>query len=429
MWAPASIASDRAATRAAPTTSALDRSRKAGHNPPMSIHDAPLEPGQAAAAAPGKAMPPASDPATAGGHLTIDLTAIEANWRALSGRTVPIECAAVVKADAYGCGLEAVTARLAKAGCKTFFVADLAEGARVRALARDAVIYVLNGLLPQTAQAFAAANLRPVINGPAELAEWDAFVAATSWRGGAALHVDTGMNRLGLSPDEAVAVASRVQLENHGFTLLMSHLACAETPSNSMNDRQIRLFRELRILFRGVSSSLANSSGIFLGGGTVHCDLVRPGVALFGGNPTPGQSNPMRPVVELKGRIVQVREVKRGDTVGYGASYTAQRPSRLAIVAVGYADGFLRSAAGDRNKPPAQVIVAGKRCPLAGRVSMDLIAVDVTDVPDGRARRGDFATLIGAELGIDELAAALGTISYEVLTRLGHRLHRVYKGA
>jgi alanine racemase len=408
---------------------ALDGSRIAGHNPPMSIQDAPFEPGQAAPAAPSKAMPPATDPATAGGLLTIDLTAIEANWRALSSRTVPIECAAVVKADAYGCGLEAVTARLAKAGCKTFFVADLAEGARVRTLAREAVIYVLNGLLPNTAQAFAEANLRPVINGPAELAEWDAFVAATNWRGGAALHVDTGMNRLGLSPDEAVAVASRVQLENHGFTLLMSHLACAETPSNSMNDRQIRLFRELRILFRGVSSSLANSSGIFLGGGTVHCDLVRPGVALFGGNPTPGQSNPMRPVVELKGRIVQVREVKRGDTVGYGGSFTAQRTSRIAIVAVGYADGFLRSAAADRNKPAAQVIVAGKRCPLAGRVSMDLISVDVTDVPDGRARRGDFATLIGAELGIDELAAALGTISYEVLTRLGQRLHRVYKGA
>jgi alanine racemase len=405
---------------------ALDASRSAGHNPPMSVQDAPLEPGQKA---PDKAPPAAPDPAAAGGLLTIDLAAIEANWRTLASRTVPIECAAVVKADAYGCGLDAVTARLAKAGCRTFFVADLAEGRRVRAIAREAIIYVLNGLLPHTAQAFADASLRPVINGPAELAEWDAFVAATNWRGGAALHVDTGMNRLGLSPDEAVAVASRVQLENHGFTLLMSHLACAETPSNSMNDRQIRLFRELRILFRGVSSSLANSSGIFLGGGTVHCDLVRPGMALFGGNPTPGQSNPMRPVVELKGRIVQVREVKRGDTVGYGGTFTAQRPSRIAIVAVGYADGFLRSAAGDRNKPAAQVIVAGKRCPLAGRVSMDLISVDVTDVPDGRARRGDFATLIGAEIAVDELAAALGTIGYEVLTRLGHRFHRVYKGA
>jgi alanine racemase len=374
-------------------------------------------------------MPAASDPAIAGGLLTIDLAAVEANWRMLAARTLPIECAAVVKGDAYGCGLEPVVAKLAKAGCRTFFVADIAEGRRVRALARDAVIYVLNGLMPHTAPAFAEASLRPVINGPAELAEWDAFVASSNWRGGAALHVDTGMSRLGLTPDEAAAVAARLQLENHGFTLLMSHLACAETPSNPMNDQQIRMFRELRIRFRGVPSSLANSSGIFLGGGTVHCDLVRPGMALFGGNPTPGKRNPMRAVVELKGRILQVREVKRGDTVGYGGSFTAQRLSRVAIVAVGYADGFLRSAAADRNKPAAQVLVAGKRCPIAGRVSMDVISVDVTDVPDGRARRGDFATLIGPGLAVDEQAAALGTIGYELLSRLGQRFHRVYKGA
>src|SRR3984893_3956261 len=178
--------------RGARNAAALDGSRRAGHNPLMSIQDAPLGPGQA---------PPGSDPAATGGLLTIDLAAIEANWRTLSGRTVPIECASVVKADAYGCGLELVTAKLAKAGCKTFFVADIAEGRQVRAIAREAVIYVLDGLLPNTAQAFASAELRPVINGPAELAEWDQFVtAATTWRGGAALHVDTGMNRLGLSP-------------------------------------------------------------------------------------------------------------------------------------------------------------------------------------------------------------------------------------
>jgi alanine racemase len=392
----------------------------------MAIQEAPLDPGTAVSAATAKALSPELE---AGGILTIDLAAIEANWRLLAGRTVPAECAAVVKADAYGCGLELVTARLAKAGCQTFFVADLIEGRRVRAIAPQATIYVLNGLPPHTAAAFADASLRPVINAPAELAEWDQFVAATGWRGGAALHVDTGMNRLGLSPDEAVAIAARVQLENHGFTLLMSHLACAETPNHPMNDRQIRLFRELRILFRGISSSLANSSGIFLGGGAVHCDLVRPGVALYGGNPTPGRPNPMRPVIELKGRIAQVREVKRGDTVGYGATFTAQRPSRIAVVAAGYADGILRSAAAapERNKPPAQVIIAGKRCPIAGRVSMDLIAVDVTDLPSGHASRGGFATLIGGDLDVDELAAALGTMSYEVLTSLGRRYHRIYK--
>lgn len=374
------------------------------------------------------ASPADADAAEAGGLLTIDLAAVEANWTVLAGTTVPVECAAVVKADAYGCGLEPVTRVLFRAGCRTFFVANVAEGRRVRAIAPDATIYVLNGLMPGSAPSFAHDYLQPVINSTVELAEWDAFVAINKWRGGAALHVDTGMNRLGITVDEAVAIAPRLQSENHGFTLLMSHLACAETPDHPMNDRQIRLFREIRILYRGLASSLANSSGIFLGG-TVYCDLVRPGIALYGGNPTPGKSNPMRPVVELKGRIIQVRTVGKGETVGYGAAFTAGRPSRVAVVAVGYADGFLRSAAAARGKSAAEVVVAGRRCPLVGRVSMDLIAVDVTDLAEGSARRGDLATLIGDGLSVDDLAAGMGTIGYEVLTNLGRRYHRVYRGA
>ena len=247
----------------------------------MTVHEPDLRPANVAPAA-------ASDPTEAGGILTIDLAAIEANWKMLAGMTVPVECAAVVKANAYGCGLEPVTRTLSEAGCRTFFVADVAEGRRVRALAPEAVIYVLNGLMPGSAPAFAVDYLRPVINSTTELAEWDAFVAIKNWRGGAALHVDTGMNRLGITVDEAAAIAPRMQSENHGFTLLMSHLACAEIPDHPMNDRQIRLFREIRLLYRGVSSSLANSSGIFLGG-SAYCDLVRPGVALYGVNPTPGK--------------------------------------------------------------------------------------------------------------------------------------------
>src|SRR5712691_604775 len=385
----------------------------------MTIHDPDLRPATM--------PPPAPGQAEAGGILTIDLAAIEANWKKLAGMTIPVECAAAVKADAYGCGLDPVTHKLAKAGCRTFFVADVAEGRRVRAIAPDAVIYVLNGLMPGSAQAFADDYLRPVINSATELAEWDAFVAGRSWRGGAALHVDTGMNRLGITIDEAVAIAPRIQSENHGFTLLMSHLACAETPDHPMNDRQIRLFREIRIMYRGVSSSLANSSGIFLGG-TMYCDLVRPGIALYGANPTPDKKNPMRPVVELKGRIIQVRAVNKGETVGYGATFAAARPSRIAVVAVGYADGVLRSAGASKAKPAAEVIIAGRRCPIAGRVSMDLLAVDVTDLADGTARRGDLATLIGDGMSVDDLAAAMGTIGYEVLTNLGRRYHRVYKG-
>jgi alanine racemase len=368
----------------------------------------------------------ASGEAEAGGVLTIDLAAIAANWKRLYGMTVPVESAAVVKADAYGCGIERVVPVLKKVGCRTFFVADIAEGRRVRAAAPDAVIYVLNGLMPSTAPAFADVNLRPVINSTTELAEWDTFIAANNWDGGAALHIDTGMNRLGLTPEEAVAIAPRIQSATHGFKLLMSHFACAETPGHPMNDQQIRLFREIRILFRGVPSSLANSAGIFLGG-TAHCDLVRPGIALFGGNPIPGQKNVMRPVVELKGRITQVRQIKKGDTVGYGASWTAARPSRLAIIAVGYGDGYFRSAAAGKGKAPANVIIAGKPCPLIGRISMDLLAVDVTDLPGSAARRGEFATLIGSGIDVDEFGAACGTIGYEVLTNLGRRYHRHYR--
>jgi len=385
----------------------------------MTVHDPALHPAPAPA--------PIPKEGETGGILTVDLAAIEANWKTLASMTMPVECAAVVKANGYGCGLEPVTRRLAKAGCRTFFVADLAEARLVRAIAPDATIYVLNGMMPGSAGAFADGSFRPVINSLTELAEWDAFIAENRWQGGAALHVDTGMNRLGVAVQEAVAIAPRIQSQNHGFTLLMSHLACAETPDHAMNDRQIRVFREIRIMYRGLPSSLANSSGIFLGG-TVFCDLVRPGIALYGANPTPGKKNPMRPAVELKARIIQVRAVNQGESVGYGATWTAARPSRIAVVAVGYADGFLRSASAAKGKPMTEIVIAGRRCPLVGRVSMDLLAADVTELPEGTARRGDLATLIGDGLSVDDLAAHMGTIGYEVLTSLGRRYHRVYRG-
>jgi len=372
--------------------------------------------------------PVASGPPSieAGGVLTIDLSAIEANWRALSRRAMPSECAAVVKADAYGCGIEPVAARLAKAGCKTFFVADLAEAHRVRKSAPESVIYVLNGLLPRTAIAFASLRARPVIGSMVELAEWDAFCTAHQWQEGAALHVDTGMNRLGISANEAAALAPRIRSENHGITLLMSHFACSENEKHPLNEQQIKLFREVRVLYRGIPSSLANSSGIFLGP-AAHCDMVRPGVALYGVNPTPGRSNPMRAAIELQARIVQVRNVPKGETVGYNAAWTAKRVTRLAVVAVGYADGYLRASSASDAAPGGSAIVGGKRCPLAGRVSMDLLAIDITELPESAARRGDFATLIGDEISVDEVANAAGTIGYEVLTGLGHRYHRVHR--
>jgi len=382
------------------------------------------------APAPQPAPPQAAagpDAVDTGGVVTVDLGAIVNNWRALANRAVPAVCAAVVKADAYGCGVEPVTTALANAGCTTFFVAHLAEAGRVRAAAPGAAVYVLNGIAPGGAARFAQIDARPVIGTMAEYVEWDAFRAGSGWQGLAALHFDTGMNRLGFTRTEAPVFTTRVRLPGHGIALVMSHLACADTPGHPLNGRQIEAFRDLRYLFRGVPASLANSSGIFLGA-AAHCDLVRPGAALFGVNPTPGAPNRMAPAVTVKARIVQARAVARGDTVGYGADYKAAAPRRIAIVSAGYADGYPR-AAGNANarssgRDPACVVIAGHRCPLAGRISMDLLAADVTAVPEADVRRGDDAILIGSGITVDEVALWSGTIGYEVLTGLASRRYR-----
>lgn len=366
--------------------------------------------------------------AEAGGVLTIDLAAIEANWRSLRSHVTPAECGAVIKGDAYGCGIEPVAALLQHAGCSTFFVADLSEAKRVRRIAPEATIYVLNGLMPGTAAVFAEHNLRPVIGSAAELAEWDGFVSANSWRGSMALHVDTGMNRLGVRVEEAEGIAARLRSEHHGISLLMSHFVASEEPDNPINNKQILLFREIRRMFRGVPSSLANSSGIFLGS-AAYCDLVRPGVALYGGNPTPGKANPMHPVIDLKARVVQLRHVPTGETVGYDAQWVAERASRVAIVSVGYADGFPRSTGAATGERRGEAMVAGRLCPFIGRVSMDLIAIDVTGLHEGAVRRGSLVTLIGDGLDLDAVAERAGTISYEILTRLGHRYARIYRNS
>jgi alanine racemase len=372
-------------------------------------------------------MPGAPNDPETGGTLTVDLDAIADNWQTLTRRLFAVECGAVVKANAYGLGLEPVTARLVKAGCKTFFVADIAEARRARGRAREAAIYVLNGFSPEAAHAFAELDVQPVINSTMELAEWDAFVATQGWRGGAAIHIDTGMNRLGMPAEEAAALALRLQQENHGITLLMSHLACAEVQDHPLNASQIRLFRELRMLYHGVPASLANSAGIFIGD-AAHFDVARPGAALYGINPTPGRTNPMRNVLTLSARILQVRKVPQGESVGYGAAWNAKRVSRVAVAALGYADGLLRAGSGLDRKAGGSAIVADKRCPVVGFISMDLACIDVTDLPDNTVRRGDSAIFIGENLSIDEVAATAGTIGYEVLVRLGSRCHLAYRG-
>src|SRR4051794_2566442 len=366
--------------------------------------------------------------ATAPGILTVDLDAIVANWRKLEKTAVPAECAAVIKADAYGCGIGPVARALAAAGCKTFFVATLDEARVARdALPAAADLYVLDGFFQNCGDAFAKLNCRPVIGDLNELAEWDVFCRRSGWSGGAAIHIDTGMNRLGLTLVEANGIVPRINAGDHGITLVMSHLACAESLNHPLNAKQVAAFREIASSFSGVPASLANSSGIYLGP-QFQFDMVRPGAALYGINPTPESDNPMQSVVDLKARIVQLRNVERGESVGYGGTWTARRPTRLAIVAAGYADGYFRAASANDGTRGAEVVVAGKRCPVAGRISMDLMAVDITDLPDKTARRGHMVTLIGEGITVDELAHHFGTIGYEVLTGLGSRYARIYKG-
>jgi alanine racemase len=365
--------------------------------------------------------------APATGVLTVDLDAVVANWRKLEKTAVPAECAGVIKADAYGCGLDPVARALAAAGCKTFFVATLDEARAARAAVPSAAIYVLDGFFQNCGDAYAELNARPVIGDLNELAEWDVFCRRSGWEGGAGIHIDTGMNRLGLTISEAQGISPRINAGDHGITLVMSHLACAELLNHPQNARQLASFREIASLFSGVPASLANSSGVFLGA-QFQFDLVRPGAGLYGINPTPEADNPMQGVVDLKARIVHIRSLDKGETVGYGGTWTARRPTKLAIVSAGYADGYFRAGGSNDGTRGAEVIVAGKRCPIAGRVSMDLIAVDITDLEKNAARRGHMATLIGEGITVDELAHHFGTIGYEVLTSLGRRYARVYKG-
>jgi alanine racemase len=366
--------------------------------------------------------------ASATGILTVDLDAIIANWRKLEKTAVPAECAGVVKANAYGCGAEQVARALANAGCKTFFVATLEEAKVVRGAVPESVaVYVLDGYFQNSGDAYARINCRPVIGDLNQLAEWDVFCRRSGGSGGAAIHIDTGMNRLGLTIAEAQAIIPRINAGDHGITLVMSHLVAAEQLNSTINARQLTAFREIASLFSGVPAALSNSSGIYLGA-QFQFDMVRPGAALYGINPTPEADNPMQPVVDLKARIVQIRNIERGETVGYGGTWTARRPTRLAIVSAGYADGYFRAASANDGTRGAEVVVAGKRCPIAGRVSMDLMAIDVTDLDKSAVRRGHMATLIGEGITVDELAHHFGTIGYEVLTSLGRRFARVYKG-
>jgi alanine racemase len=367
----------------------------------------------------------------AGGILHIDLDALASNWRILRDNAGGAETAAVVKANAYGIGIEKAVPALGKAGCSTFFVAHLSEAIRVRAVAPDATIYVLNGLFAGTCPTYAQFDLRPVLGSFEEIEEWAGFCRAQGQKRKTAIHVDTGMNRLGLTVPQGLTLKDRAELKDFETALLMSHFVSAEESDNPLNQQQSEAFRAVRASLPGIPASLANSSGIFLKD-RPHFDLARPGYALYGGNPTPDQDNPMKPVVGLEARIVQLRWVEADHTVGYNGRWLALSKRRIATLSVGYADGYPRSSSA-RGKSGDELLagmalVAGRPCPFAGNVSMDLITIDVTDVPGNQVQRGDTIILIGGDLTVDEVGRRAGTIGYEVLTNLGSRYARIYRG-
>ncbi len=370
-----------------------------------------------------------ADPRLAGGRLTIDLDALTANWLFLADKSKPAQTGAVVKADAYGLGIVHVVPVLWQAGCRTFFVALAEEGLRVKAVAPDARVFVLNGFFADAFPVYEQSDLIPVLGSLQELSLWKHLNAGRQDKLPYALNVDTGMNRLGLNVSEAIAFAAKGMDEMP--VLLITHLATADDPSHALSQKQFESFQKLRAAFKGVESSIANSPGVFH---TLHSgfDLSRPGVAMYGGEPVSNVANPMRPVVTLEARIVQIRTGLKGETVGYGATATLERDTRIAICSVGYADGYLRSFSGS-GVPLRNAVVkggagflAGRKVPVIGRVTMDLTSFDITDLAEDAVKPGDFIELFGPNIALDDAARAAGTIGYELLTSLGNRFHRRY---
>lgn len=366
---------------------------------------------------------PMTHPDPAEARLIVDLEALAANYRCLAAAARGAEVAPAVKADAYGLGAGPVARRLWAEGARSFFVARISEGEALRGelQGREAAIYVLDGCPAGAAVRLRAHGLVPVLNSLAQVDAWNACARAEDATLAAALHFDTGINRLGLRPEEVEALAAAPdRLDRLEVELVVSHLACGSEPEHPMNPRQAASFRRLAALFPSARRSLANSAGVFLGEDYLF-QMVRPGISLYGGGPFGRRDRRIKPVARLEAPILQVRRIAPGESVGYGATFVAERPMRAAILAAGYADGVLRS-----ESPRAYAWIEGRPCPFLGRVSMDLIAVDVTEAE--AARPGMMVELLGPSAHVDDTAAAGGTIAYELLVRIGARARRTWIG-
>ncbi|MBS0273357.1 MAG: alanine racemase [Proteobacteria bacterium] len=356
-------------------------------------------------------------------RLTVRLGALAANYRTFQRLSGNAAVAGVVKADGYGCGALETARTLRRAGCDTFFVARLSEGIAVRNVIPDSRIFVLDGVQRDTLPAFVSHKLTPVLNSLDEIALWSDTARKARTEYEAAIHLDTGMNRLGLPHEELNALANELNSRLGGIriALLMSHLACADDSESGMNREQFARFKAALARLPAAPASLASSGGVLLGKDYVF-DMVRPGIGLYGGNPqVSGKPNPFQTVALMTGKILQLRRVDSGGSVGYGATFRIGRETVLATVALGYADGLMRALSNN-----GFGAIAGYRAPVAGRVSMDLVTLDVTDVPASALRVGADVEFFGDTISLEETAAAANTANYELLTSLGPRIPRRY---
>jgi alanine racemase len=359
----------------------------------------------------------------AGAILTIDLAALQSNFRTLA-KQAGVACGVAIKGEAYGLGMVSVARALWAAGCRDYFVSRPTEGQELRVVLPEATIYVLDGFYAGQGDFYVKHNLIPALISIDEAKEW----ARVAGDHACAIHVDTGIYRLGFSGAEFAKFCADAELRKAlNIRLLVSHLACSDEPQHPLNARQRDAFSGFKKMLPDVPTSFANSSGIYLGADYTH-DLVRAGVALYGGNPLSGKPNPMKTVVTLQLKVMQTRHVKQGDTIGYSATWVAPRNSRIAILGAGYRDGIPRKLSSSVSNRPAQVFIAGRRVPIVGRVSMDMMAIDVTDIPESETLRGALAEIFGPNISVDEAAGFAGTISYELLTHLGNRYARHYTG-